>query len=65
MEKVVHGHLGIYLEAVERVACLVLASVREPMCVFLYVWESALMWGDLRGENVSSEGELGGKEAGW
>ena len=36
MEKVVHGHLGIYLEAVERVACLVLASVREPMCVLLY-----------------------------
>ena len=35
------------------------------MCVFYMVWESALMWRDLRGENVSSEGELGGKEAGW
>ena len=36
MEKVVHGHLGIYLEAVERVACLVLASCLRAHVRFLY-----------------------------
>ena len=36
MEKVVHGHLGIYLEAVERVACLVLASCPRAHVRFLY-----------------------------
>ena len=36
----------------------------SPCAFFCMVWESALMWRYLRGENVSSEGELGGKEEG-